>query len=93
MSAPSEPLMMIWSMLVQSKGVEDQAAMQEMVESSNRLGYLELIVRSDNEPAMLACRGAVIRELKEGRGVRTIAQALPKCDSASAGMVGKPSNW
>ena len=68
--------------------MEDQAAIKETVESLNRLGYPELIVRSDNEPAMLAFRDAVIRELKERFGVRAIAQAPPKYDSASAGMVG-----
>ena len=67
------PSMMIWSMPVQCKGVDDQAAIKETVESLNRLGYLELIVRSDNEPAMLAFRDAVIRELKERCGVRVIA--------------------
>ena len=36
---------------------------------------------------MLAFRDAVIRELKERLGVRAIAQAPPKYDSASAGMV------
>ena len=48
--------MMIWSMPVQCKSVEDQTAIDEMVESLNRVGYLELIVRSGNEPAMLAFR-------------------------------------
>ena len=56
---------------------------RETVESLNRLGYPELIVRSNNEPAMLAFRDAVIRELKERLGVRAIAQAPPKFDSAS----------
>ena len=45
-----KPSVMIWSMLVQCKGVEDQAAITETVESLNRLGKLELIARSDNEP-------------------------------------------
>ena len=52
-----------------------QAAIKETVESLNRLGNLELIVKSDNEPAMLAFRDAVIREFKESCGVRAIAQA------------------
>ena len=69
---------MMWSMLVQWKGVEDQAAVEETVESSNRLGHPEVVVRSDNEPAMLAFRGAVIRGLKERFGVRAIAQAPPQ---------------
>ena len=47
-----KPSMMIWSTPVQCKGVEDQAAIKETVESLNRLGYPELIVRSDNKPAM-----------------------------------------
>ena len=82
-----QPSVMIWSVPVQCKGVEDQAATKETVESLNRLGYLELLVRSYNEPAMLGFRNAVIRELKERFGVRAIAQAPPKYDSASAGMV------
>ena len=57
--------MMIWSMPVPFKGVEDQAAIKEAVESLNRLGYPELIVRSDKEPATLPFRDAVIRELKD----------------------------
>ena len=82
-----KPSMTIWNVPVQCKGVEDQAAIKETVESLNRLGYPELIVRSDNEPAILSFRDAVIRELKERFGVRAIAQAPPKYDSASAGMV------
>ena len=46
-----KPSMMIWSMPVQFKGVEDQAAIKETIESLNRLGYPELTVRSNNEPA------------------------------------------
>ena len=42
-----KPSMMIWSMLVQCEGVDDQAAIKETVESLNRLGHPELIVRSD----------------------------------------------
>ena len=82
-----KPSMMIWSMPVRCQGVEDQAAIEEMVESLNRLGYPELIIGPDNEPGMLAFRDAVIRELKERFGVRAIAQAPPTHDSASAGMV------
>ena len=78
---------MIWSMPVHCEGVEDQAAIKETVGSLNRVGYLELIVRSDNEPAMSAFLDTVIRELKERFGVRAIAQAPPKYDFASAGMV------
>ena len=81
------PSMMIWSMPVQCKGVDDEAAIKETVESFNRLGYPELIVRSDNEPVMLTLRDAVIRELQERFGVQAIAQAPPKYDSASAGML------
>ena len=63
---------------MQCKGVEDQAAIKETVESLNRLGCLELIVRSGSEPSMLPFRDAMIRELKERYGVRAIAQAPPK---------------
>ena len=57
-------------------------------ESLNRLGHPELIVRSDDEPAMLAFCDAVIREsCRKVFGVRAIAQGPPKYDSASAGMV------
>ena len=72
---------------MQCKGVEDQTAIKETVQSLTRLGYPELIVKSDNEQAMLASRDAVIRELKERFGVRAIAQAPPTYDSASAGMM------
>ena len=65
-------------MPVQCESVEDQAAIKETVESLNRPGYPELLVRSDTEPAMFAFRDAVIRELKERFGVRAIAQAAPK---------------
>ena len=72
--------------------MEDQTAIIKMVESLNRLGYPELIVRSDNEPAILAFRDTVIRELKERSGVRAFAQAPPKYDFASIGMVETQSN-
>ena len=65
MTASLKPNMMIWSMLVQRQGVDDQAAI-------NRIGYPDLILRSDTEPAMLAFPDAVIRELKERFGVRAI---------------------
>ena len=78
--------MIIWSMLVQCKGVEDQAAIKEIVESLNRRGYPELIVRSDNEAAMSVFRDAINRSLKERFLVRAIAQAPPKYDSVSASM-------
>ena len=42
---------------------------------SNDVGFLELIVGSDTEPAMSAFRDAVIREVKKLVGVRAIAQA------------------
>ena len=42
-----KPSMMIWSMLVQCEGVDDQAAIKETVESLNKLAHPELIVRSD----------------------------------------------
>ena len=74
-------------MFVQCKGVEDQAAIKETVKSLIGLGYPELIVRSDNEPAIRTFRDAVIKGLKVRFGVRAIAQASPKYDSASAGMV------
>ena len=69
-----KPSMMIWSMLVQCKGAEDQAETEETVESLNRLGYPELIVRSINEPAMRACRDAVIKDLNQCFGVTVIRQ-------------------
>ena len=57
-----KPSMMIWSARVRCKGVEDQAAIKETVESLTRLRYPELIVRSDTGSAMFAFRDAVIRE-------------------------------
>ena len=80
--------MMIWRMPVHcKKGVQDQATIKEKVEALNRLGHPQLIVRSDNEPAMLAFRDAARRELKERCGVFAIAEAPPRYVSASAGMV------
>ena len=60
-----KPSRIIWSMRVQCTCAEDQAAITETVESLNRLGYLELIVISDNEQALLAFHDAVIREPEE----------------------------
>lgn len=53
----------------------------------NRLGYPEIILRSDNEPAMKAFRDAVAKELKEKFGIRAIPQGPPKYDSASSGFI------
>ena len=75
------PSVMIWNMPVQRNSVVDQAAIYPTL---NILGYLVLIVRPDNEPALRAFRDAVAKELKERIGVRTIAQTSPKYDSASA---------
>ena len=82
-----KPSVMMWSMPAHCKGVEHQAAIKETVESLNRVGCPELVVRSDNKPAMRAFRGAVAKELGTRFGVRAIAQAPPKYDSASAGML------
>ena len=82
-----KPSMMIWSVPVQFKSVKDQAARKETVKSLNRTSLPGVVGRSDNEPAMLTFRDAVIRNLKERFGVGAIAQAPPKYDSASAGMV------
>ena len=82
-----KPSMMIWSMPVHCEGVEDHAAIKEAVESCNRLGYLELTVRSHTEPAMRAFRDAVIKKLKELLDVRELAHAPPTYVSASAGML------
>ena len=62
-------------------------AIKETVELLNRLGYPELIVRSDNEPGTLAFCDVVITALKERFGVRANPQTPPKYDAASAGMV------
>ena len=59
---------MIWSMLVQGKGVEEQAAIKETVDSLNGLDHPELTVRSNKEPAMFAFRNARIRKKKERGG-------------------------
>ena len=68
---------MIWSTPVHWTGAEDLAATKETVESLNRLGYPELIVRSDNEPAMLAFRDAVIR----GEGTHFVSEQSHKLSS------------
>ena len=65
----------------------------EEVKALNSLGHLEFTVRSDNEPTMRALRDAVIRELNERFGVRPIAQAPPKYDAASAGMMENATKW
>ena len=63
-------------------GVDDQAAIRDTVESLTRLGYPELIVRPDNEPATKTCRDAVSKDLNERCGIRAILQIC-----ASVGMV------
>ena len=73
MSAQGEPC----------EGVEDQAAIKETVESVNRLGHPEFIVRLDNGPAMTTFSNVLIGELKERFGVRAIPPG---------GTVEKPSN-
>ena len=60
---------------------------REKFESLDRFGSPEFTASSDNEPTLLTGRDPVIRELKERLGVRAIAQAPPKYDSASGGMV------
>jgi len=82
-----KPSMMMYSTVVRCKGAEDQAAIKETVEALNRLGYPEIILRSDNEPAMKSFKDAVAKDLRERFGVRVITQATPKYDSASAGMI------
>ena len=79
--------MMIWSMPVQCKGVEDQAALEEKSRVFVQTWNPEWIVRPDTERAMPAFRGAVATELKERFGGRASAHAPRQNDSASAGMV------
>ena len=57
--AEVQPNMMILSMLVQCQGVEGQEAIKETVESLNSLGYFELTVRLDTDPAMRSFRDAM----------------------------------
>ena len=64
--------MMICNIHVQCKDVEDQAAIKATIESLNRLGYPELIVRSDKQPTLRAFRDAVAKELKE----RSVSEQL-----------------
>ena len=82
-----KPCMMTWSFPVRCKGLEDQTAIKEAVDLLNKLGYPELIMRTDGEPAIRVVRLAVARELKEQHGIRVIQQNTPKYDSASAGLV------
>ena len=58
-----------------------QVAIKETVQSMNRLGYLDLIVITENAPAMSAFRDVVFRKFMEHFGVRAIAQAPPQYDS------------
>ncbi len=53
---------MIMARVVPSKGVDSYAAetVKKMVE---RLGYRKIIMKSDNEPAILALKEAVRRKL------------------------------
>ena len=79
-----KPCLMTWSFLVRCKGLEDQTAIRETVDLLNKLGYPELIMRTDGEPAIREVRLAAARELKEQHGIRVIQQNTPKYDSASA---------
>ena len=69
-----KPIMMIWGMLVQCKGVEDPAGNQgngRVVEQASLPG-VDCQIRQWTD--------AVSRELKDGFGVKAIAQAPPKYD-------------
>ena len=79
--------MMTWSFPVRCKRLEDQTAIKEAVDFLNKLGYPELIMRTDGEPAIRVVRLAVAMELKEQHGIRVIQQNTPKYDSASAGLI------
>ena len=74
-------------MLLQCKGVENQVAIKETVESLDSFGYPELMIRSDNESAVRAFHDADAKELEKCFWCQTITQAPQKYDSASAGMV------
>ena len=82
-----KPCMMTWSFPVRCKRLEDQTAIKEAVDLLNKLGYPELAMRTDGEPAIRVVRSAVAKELKEHHFIRVIQQGTPKYDSASAGLV------
>ena len=72
--------------VVACKGAQDVRAVDMTVDHILRLGYPEIILRVDNEPAAKALRNAVTAKLKE-KNVRVITQEPPPYDSASSGSV------
>ena len=69
--------------VVRCKGAEDASAIDHAVKHVQRLGYPEVIFRSDGEPAIKSFLKAVTEKLTQ-QGVRVIPNRSPLADSSSA---------
>ena len=73
---------MITARVVPSKGL-DSYAVQSVKRMIERLGYKKIIMKSDNEPAILALKEAVRRETD----VEIVTEEVPVADHQANGMV------
>ena len=75
--------------VVKSKGAEDYHAVAKIVQEIVNLGYSHFVFKSDQEPAILSFKDAVIRRVTalKGDGVTIVPEVSPVGESQSNGDV------
>ena len=69
-----------------AKGASNLYAVQSMLAVINAAGHNQVILRSDQEPSILALKAEVIRRAREELGCTVLPEEAPKGDSASNGL-------
>ena len=77
---------MVFSHVVPKKGASIAYCVSQAVQNLESLGYPKLILKCDQEPAMLDLRNAVVRQCKEG-GVEIVPESSPVTEGQSNGVV------
>ena len=75
--------------VIKCKGAEDHYAVEQVASDIISLGYSHFVFKSDQEPAIVALKAAVIRRLTaiKGEGMQIIPEVSPVGESQSDGDV------
>ena len=74
-----------YGLVVESKGASQQYAWKELAEQIGRAGHPKLSIQTDNEPAIIALKEAVIKYLTQHFGQKVIDRGARLKDSQANG--------
>ena len=77
---------MVFSHVVPKKGASIAYCVSQVVRDLEYLGYPKMILKSDQEPAILDLRNAVVKQCKE-LGMEVLPESSPVAESQSNGVV------